>query len=75
MNEWISVKDRLPSNKDNEIVCLINGKCILAVVHDATFSLTQGHVSFYWPTKTWVKDHYYNEVTHWMPLPEPPVEY
>ena len=72
MTEWISVKDRLP-NKDNKIiVCLINNTPILAIIHDATVLFTGGKVTFYWPTQEWIKDNYYGQITHWMPLPELP---
>jgi len=70
--EWISVKDRLPLPCHEHVVCLINNKPILCLVHDATFTITQGLVSFYWPTQKWFKDQYFGEVTHWMPLPQPP---
>jgi len=69
MNEWISVRDQLPSKDDSVIVCLINGIPILCEVHDYTLSLTDGRVSFFWPKKEWIKDEYYGEVTHWIPLP------
>ena len=72
MNEWISVRDQLPSKDDSVIVCLINGIPILCEVHDATLSLTNNRVSFFWPKKEWIKDEYYGEVTHWMPLPKQP---
>lgn len=68
--EWISVKDRLPNKENKQLVCLINGNPILCIVHDATLSLAIGCLSFYWPTKEWIKDRYYGEVTHWMALPE-----
>jgi len=70
--EWISVKDRLPSKDMKNIVCLINENPILAMVHDATFCLKDGRVSFYWPQKQWIKDKYFGEITHWMPLPKKP---
>ncbi len=72
--DWISVKDRLPNQSNVNIICLINNKPILCAVHDCTFSLTKNNVSFYWPDNTWIKDIYYSEVTHWMPLPDPPNE-
>lgn len=72
--EWISVKDRLPSKENELIVCLVNRNAILCFVHDATISLSTNCVSFYYPTREWIKDKYYSEVTHWMPLPKPPKE-
>ncbi len=72
--EWIKCTDRLPSKENENIVCLINGQCILANVHDATFTLTNGVVSFFWPRNQWVNDRFYGKVTHWMPVPKPPEE-
>lgn len=73
MSEWISVEDRLP--KEGEIV--------LAVVRGAIriASIFTEHPSFeetYQPYDYW-DDPYddgqiweWFDVTHWMPLPEPP---
>lgn len=72
MNEWISVKDRLPTKENKVIICLINNEIILCEVHDSTIILNQSCVSFYWPTKKFIKDRYYSEVTHWIPVP--PIE-
>lgn len=72
MSEWISVKDRLPNSENKHIVCLVNNTPILVAVHDATFSLVKGTVSFYFPTRKWIKDPYFSDVTHWMPLPKAP---
>ena len=66
--DWISVKVRLPTEKNKTIVCLINGHAILCEVRDATLSLRTGNLYFYWPNNEWKKDKYYGEVTHWMPL-------
>lgn len=71
---WISVKKELPTKKHKYIACLINGKPIACQVHDATLNLTLMSVSFYWPTKQWIKDDLYGEITHWMDLPEIPKE-
>jgi hypothetical protein len=67
--KWISVKDKLPAKENHYIVCLINGCPILCCVHDSNFCITEGQLSFYWPNQKWVRDKYYAEVTHWMPLP------
>ena len=76
MSEWISVADRLP-DPDGAIqyrtlypvvlVCLSNGEPGLAIYTD---DINDGRF-------TWVHwDEYYNyapdEITHWMPLPDPP---
>lgn len=84
INEWISVKDRLPKSYDRDPNW---SETVL-------FRTTQGHIhsgyrykgrtqtSFYdddWSSPYWLdesenlsfEDEY---VTHWMPLPEPPTE-
>ena len=59
VDEWISVKDRLP-----EI-----GK--LALVYGSSGSMTVArHVA----GNEWVVPGIFSRVTHWMPLPEPPKE-
>jgi len=60
MNEWISVKDRLPDGFVPVIVCRENGK------------VEQGYrdVNGWWrvySTRT-------KNITHWMPMPEPPTK-
>lgn len=72
--KWISVKDRLPENdygkhwkeRPHYLVCLANGLMMVA---------TFGFKEHEW----WIDSHscvlskeHYREVTHWMPLPEPP---
>ena len=65
-NKWISVKDKLP--KVDEIVLIytpkdkvITSACINPIEYRGTFW-------FYPENNGWNED----EVTHWMPLPEPP---
>lgn len=63
MNDWISVKDRLPENNER-----VFAFCIDLCVHDVVWS---------WSDDCWYNiadDLTYNEglVTHWMPLPELP---
>ncbi len=53
---WINVDDRLPDDDDS---CLVwNGNHIF--------------VAIYWGDGEWMFDSYACEITHWMPLPEPP---
>ena len=61
MHKWISVKDRLPSEPD-----LVTGKYhSLIIVCDK-----DGNVGFtYWDAHLGMPN---TDVTHWMPLPEPP---
>ncbi len=60
MSEWISVKDRLPSN---EAMASINHGAVIVtdgseVWEEFTCNVKGGADSL--------------EITHWMPLPEPP---
>ena len=60
MNKWISVKDRLPELKVQ----------VLTYDKDKDIEFGEYHGSY------WVE--YYREsmreVTHWQPLPEPPIQ-
>ena len=58
MNEWISVKERLPDNGEVVLVC-----------DEHELILMAEHYSYGWVSNPlFVKI----KVTHWMPLPEPP---
>ncbi|HII3688448.1 TPA: DUF551 domain-containing protein [Pasteurella multocida] len=55
---WISVKDRLPSEREDILICTNRGKIKIAWRDDVFFmSLLTYHLS---------------SVTHWQPLPLPP---
>ena len=56
VQEWISVKDRLPEDSANVLVCHKNG-----------FVTTNAWLGAHW----WFKNER-NPITHWMPLPQPP---
>lgn len=69
MSEWISVKERLPSIRDDGIA-----ECYL--ISDGNLI----HMAYY-VTGEWrfcesgqITEPMFYEVTHWMPLPEPPKE-
>ena len=62
MAEWISVKDRLPDKNGNYLVSVTSD---FAGVHVANFQ--SGEAFLWYP---FIK----SDVTHWMPLPEPPKE-
>ena len=60
MNNWISVKDRLPERFERVLVCRENRK------------VEQGFrdVGDWWKVYGTRTKH----ITHWMPMPEPPKE-
>lgn len=64
--QWISVKNRLPKDKRN--VLTINGHGEIKIM---CLWSKRGEL---W---TWIYQErfvHYNDITHWMPLPEPPKE-
>ena len=70
MSNWISVKDSLPISKDASVL-----------VHFANGSIESVHIQYYFDDITngcidgvqqYSKWYITAEVTHWMPLPEPP---
>lgn len=80
VGEWVSVKDRLPEEKENpltkdfaEVVCFCDFGGIPKRTDVRTFKFGK---------RTWSEEgHFWDEgqlmdgvVTHWMPLPEPPKE-
>ena len=73
VQEWISVKDRLPDNKENDWV-------LAQVVEDNGFmhipkvmEYRQQRNDWYEETYGWLSEHNGAfTVTHWMPLPQPP---
>ena len=73
VQEWISVKDRLPDNKEHDWV-------LAQVVEDNGYMHIPRVMEYRQPKNDWFEDTYgwlseYNgtfTVTHWMPLPEPP---
>lgn len=62
-SEWISVKDRLPERKEDVYLC-----CIDSLAFPGTQYI---RILKFYGDGTW--EHGGN-VTHWMPLPEPPKE-
>ncbi len=71
--KWISVKNRLPNNTFfvNDLVLFFSKKHGMAMVgcYDDEFSI--------WTRLPWGagdKSLNFEDVTHWMPLPEPPAQ-
>jgi Protein of unknown function (DUF551) len=69
MNEWVSVKDRIPT--ENENVILFDGKevfCGSFEGYDRNKLLCYGNQSCDGICYGWYNK---KEITHWMPLPQP----
>ena len=63
VQEWISVDDRLPeSGKESILIALRWGEVDIGWCEDGRWS------------SEFVNEYEEGEVTHWMPLPEPPKE-
>jgi len=71
MNEWISIEDRLPEDDVRVLLMTEKGFSVGAADHHDNVGVSWriGNSMIAW-------DYEYNlddlEVTHWMPLPEPP---
>ena len=63
--KWISVTERLPEEFVSVLIC-IPSDAPLPTVKEAYWANGS------WGAKMWIYSA--NEVTHWMPLPEPPKE-
>lgn len=61
--DWISVKDRLPDRKEDVYLC-----CVDSLAFPGTQYI---RILKFYGDGTW---RYGRNVTHWMPLPEPPKE-
>lgn len=61
VNEWISVNDRLPED-ENEYLVFTNSE----ILGFAYFDVLEGWLI------SWVEGFEKDDITHWMPLPEPP---
>ena len=62
--QWISVEERLPNHYEEVLVVSKLKNIVYFAWYDADISMFMGH-GHMWTTR---------EVTHWMPLPEPPKE-
>ena len=65
-NGWISVKDRMPDDKKQYLICRINGRIDIAYYQPMGDKFSN-HEPF-WQGST----RRFTIVTHWRPLPEPP---
>ena len=86
MTDWISVKERLPEESHNVIVWLETGFAVGNFGHSIAYQLDgewwggidprserTPHVDIYYADGG-VSRMESNQITHWMPLPEPPSE-
>lgn len=67
-DDWISVKDRLPENAQNYIICILAGdgtKHVTTGTYDWRYKMWSDEVG-----RIWVPE----RVIYWRPFPEPPKE-
>ena len=75
VQEWISVKDRLPEESGNYIVCCDDSSCSYGegIWYSSDVVVVseyyEGSWTWYEGGTEWSLE---NIVTHWMPLPQPP---
>lgn len=77
MNEWISVNEMLPNDRDFVLVKAVsnsvglNGRFIGRLI--LTYNNGETHISPYWNNSFYGDTRVeMRHVTHWMPLPEAP---
>ena len=70
MSNWISVKDRLPTDEDEMVLAIVSGKPCENITLDGAYELAT-----YIEREGWIVEQYPQwetpQVTFWMPLPEP----
>ncbi len=71
MAEWISVKERLPE-VGNMVLIFYDGQPVIAMFRKSEHcsGWFEGYCHMCEDSETY----YLDDVTHWMPLPEPPKE-
>lgn len=69
MHEWISVKRMLPLDKGKSILT-VNGHGLIRIL---AYWKKCDNNKWLWIDSTGCFK-FYNDITHWMPLPEPPKE-
>ena len=75
VNDWISVKDRMPENKKNVLVCLYDGrrKKVSNYPDGKRITIRIDRIVSDYGEPFWAKGNTPNVIA-WMPLPEPPKE-
>ena len=69
---WISIKDKLP-DKDDVYLCLIRNHYAICDFEDGEF-LPNDWNGFMGTSKKSYFSGVVRDITHWMPLPEPPID-
>jgi hypothetical protein len=69
MTEWISVRDKKPKT-DQTVLCLLADGCHQILSYDE-YGYFKAVIPY---DPSWMNYHELMPVTHWMPLPLPPLE-
>lgn len=67
-NQWINVSDMLPTD-DTSVLCVVGDNIELLLYNSKYFNLK----GFWLVENGGEYEHEYNNVTHWMPLPNHPI--
>lgn len=70
MTEWINVKDRLPDDKEQYLICNESNFGKIDIAYYQPIGDKFSNYEPFWQARS----HRSTGVTHWMPLPEPPKE-
>ena len=75
-SEWISVKERLPDDNTPVLICFREGRFEVGGLFWAYPSFEDSYTAFqYWDSfNNDGQDWEWNDITHWMPLPNTPKE-
>jgi len=69
--KWISVKDKMP-DAGKDVLVYINGDDPEIDVSYHTFEVLHKENIWHYGNQLMFETSWFQEVTHWMPLPEPP---
>jgi hypothetical protein len=76
MSNWISVKDKLPELDqdvvDKEVLVCDIDKCIYTCIYGKVYTKTRGESGVEIQETFYTNMSECDDITHWMPLPEPP---
>jgi hypothetical protein len=67
-DQWISVEDRLPQENESVLVWMVDDNSAIGGERREYADVWE-----YWPGRPYFQLNQGSGVTHWMPLPKPPI--